>query len=70
MLPVGVRHLRVAVPVIVLSLVYRSHIVGRDANAAVMTPNRLWMIGSGRPRFQTFHADLPRRQFQKVWEAS
>src|SRR5437773_2567643 len=55
-LPVRVHHLRVTIPMIVLSLVAGSHIVRRDTNAAVVAPYGLQMIGSGRPGFQTLHS--------------
>lgn len=51
---------------IVFSVGDSSQIVRRDADAAVVTPNRLWMISSGRPGFQIFHADLPQHQFESM----
>jgi len=53
----GVRNLGVTIAVVILTSKNGFHVVGRDANAAVVTPHRL-QIGLGRFCFQSLQTDL------------
>ena len=53
---IGVGSLRVAIAMVILSVVDGSQIIGCDANAAMIAPNGLRIKRNGRLRFEAFHS--------------
>src|SRR6516165_9186541 len=56
---IGEGYFSVTIAVVVLSVIHSSQTIGRNSDAAMITPNGLRIERSGRLRFETFHSRPP-----------